>query len=48
MSDEGEVLPELCDLCGTVIRDSEEWDALVPDSSVIHSENPKFDGKRWL
>ncbi|MFJ2875521.1 MULTISPECIES: hypothetical protein [unclassified Streptomyces] len=46
--DEGEVLPELCDLCGTVIRDGGEWDALVPDSSVIHEVDPQFDGKRWL
>ncbi|MFI0742454.1 hypothetical protein ACH4PU_30910 [Streptomyces sp. NPDC021100] len=39
---------ELCDLCGAVITDDSELYALVPDSSVIHSEDAKFDGKRFL
>ncbi|MDF3291533.1 hypothetical protein [Streptomyces silvisoli] len=46
--DEGEALPELCDLCGTEVSDETEVYALVPDSSVIHSHDPKLDGKRRL
>ncbi|MET8957622.1 hypothetical protein ACWEO4_45925 [Streptomyces sp. NPDC004393] len=45
---EGEVRPELCDLCGAEISGQAEVHALVPDSSVIHGHDPKLDGKRWL
>lgn len=34
--------PELCDLCGTVVSDSTEWYALVPDSSSIHAVDAKI------
>jgi hypothetical protein len=46
--DEEEAQPELCDLCGTVVSDSTECYALVPDSSSIHAVDPKFDGKRMI
>ncbi|MGI5532461.1 hypothetical protein ACQEVX_35370 [Streptomyces syringium] len=46
--DEEEFEPELCDLCGAVVSDGSEFYGLAPDSSVVHSENPKFNGKRWL
>ncbi|MDR3082508.1 MAG: hypothetical protein LBV60_16555 [Streptomyces sp.] len=43
-----ETLPELCDLCGAVVVDSTELYAVVPDSSVVHSFDPQFDGKRMV
>ncbi|MFD7169020.1 hypothetical protein [Streptomyces violascens] len=45
---EDEAQPELCDLCGTVVSDSTEWYALVPDSSSIHAVDARFDGKRMV
>ncbi|MFD4376817.1 hypothetical protein [Streptomyces sp. NPDC058486] len=46
--DEDEALPELCDLCGAVVADSTELYAVVPDSSVVHSVDPRLDGKRMV
>ncbi|UKD50823.1 hypothetical protein L3Q65_00575 (plasmid) [Amycolatopsis sp. FU40] len=40
--------PDLCDFCGAVVDDDTELYALVPDSSVIHAHDPKFDGKRLV
>lgn len=48
VQDEDEVLPELCDLCGTAVSNESEIYALVPDSSAIHAHDPKFDGKRMV
>ncbi|WP_433860093.1 hypothetical protein [Streptomyces kronopolitis] len=47
-ADEGEILPELCDLCGVVISDQSEINAVVRDSSVTHAHDAQLDGKRWL
>ncbi|MEJ8654723.1 hypothetical protein WKI65_43495 [Streptomyces sp. MS1.AVA.3] len=44
----GEILPELCDLCGAAITDQSEVYTVVRDSSAIHAHDPKLDGKRWL
>ena len=41
-------LPELCDLCGAVVRDDNELYALVPDSSVTNRADPAHDGTRFL
>ncbi|MFI9270947.1 hypothetical protein ACIGXM_09595 [Kitasatospora sp. NPDC052896] len=41
-------LPELCDKCGTVITEDDELYALVPDSSALHEDDPRLDGKRVL
>ncbi|MFJ5220172.1 hypothetical protein ACIP98_36470 [Streptomyces sp. NPDC088354] len=46
--DEDEALPELCDLCGAVVADSTESYAVVPDSSIVHSVDPRLDGKRMV
>lgn len=46
--DENEALPELCDLCGTVVADNTELYAVVPDSSVVHAVDPRLDGKRMV
>ncbi|MYT25993.1 hypothetical protein GTW69_37960 [Streptomyces sp. SID7760] len=46
--DEGETLPELCDLCGAVVADNTEWYAVVPDSSAVHAVDPRLDGKRMV
>jgi hypothetical protein len=43
-----EELPELCDLCGVTIANGSEVYDLVPDSSVIHAQDPTLDGKRFL
>jgi len=39
--------PEPCDLCGAVVGD-ETVVRTVPDSSAIHANDPKFDGKRLV
>ncbi|MEV0052876.1 hypothetical protein AB0H34_20510 [Saccharopolyspora shandongensis] len=46
MGEQGE--PELCDWRGTMISDKSELYSLVPDSSVIHASDPKFDGQRLI
>ncbi|MFE3379490.1 hypothetical protein [Streptomyces anulatus] len=46
--DEGQVLPELCDLCGAVVTDSTGLYAVVPDSSSFHAVDPLLDGKRMV
>ncbi|NKQ59210.1 hypothetical protein HFP15_40865 [Amycolatopsis sp. K13G38] len=40
--------PELCDFCGTVVSEETELYAFVPDSSAIHGQDAKFDGKRLV
>jgi hypothetical protein len=39
---------DLCDLCGTLVWDSTEWNALVRDSSAVHPVDANFDGKRLV
>ncbi|UQW99267.1 hypothetical protein [Streptomyces sp. RerS4] len=46
--DEDEALPELCDLCGAVVAGSTELYAVVPESSAVHSVDPRLDGKRMV
>ncbi|MFE7525456.1 hypothetical protein ACFU7Y_07020 [Kitasatospora sp. NPDC057542] len=46
--EQDEALPELRDLCGTVISDGSEYHALVRDSSVTHRTDPRLDGKRFI
>ncbi|MEU1284459.1 hypothetical protein [Kitasatospora sp. NPDC005856] len=46
--DQGEALPELCDLCHAVISDGSEVYFVVRDSSVVHRTDPEFDGRRLL
>ena len=40
--------PELCDLCGAVIRDGSELYATVADSSAVDPYRPALDGQRRL
>ncbi|MCW7946706.1 hypothetical protein AAW14_33185 [Streptomyces hygroscopicus] len=46
--DEEEAQADLCDLCGTLVLDGTQWNALVRDSSAIHAIDPKYDGKRLV
>ncbi|WP_407548071.1 hypothetical protein QOM21_03585 [Streptomyces sp. Pv4-95] len=46
--DAGGMLPALCDVCGAVITDHSEVHARVPDSSVVHPDDPELDGWRPL
>lgn len=39
-------VPELCDLCGTVITTGEEVRDTVPDSSSVDLRRPDLDGQR--
>lgn len=39
---------ELCGSCGVVVGGDDTLYAFVPDSSVIHGSDPKFDGNRLL
>ncbi|MGW2207390.1 hypothetical protein [Streptomyces sp. NPDC001774] len=46
---EEESLPELCDLCGTVIADPGQYRASVPDSSAVYWHDPEMaDGTRMI
>lgn len=44
----GQGVPELCDLCGTVISEATELVALVQDSSAVHAHDAAFDGWRLV
>ncbi|MGX5185744.1 hypothetical protein ACWKT5_23705 [Streptomyces avermitilis] len=48
LGDEDKALPELCDLCGAVVADATEWYSVVQDSSVVHSVDPRLDGRRMV
>jgi len=39
---------EICDHCGAVVNDETGLYTLVPDSSKVHPNNPRYDGKRLV